>query len=247
VGLAAPLLLACAGNEAPRAERYVLAGSAAQDLLVLPLNLTVTMPEELDAHSAVVWEELEIYLRDHGKQLKTAAFRDAHRLWLAGIQELRAGASASKAGFEDAARLLVGKLAEHAEFDTVIIPSLFVREAPILDRTARWDGVERTVEIEAIDMEAGKAASEVPLEGNAPAASIHAVVLDARGNKIQEAQGGLDLIVRVRALRDPNAGGGALTFRFAPRSEVFADRKHVREGIALALSPFVPVLLPQQE
>jgi hypothetical protein len=225
----------------------VLAGSAAQNLLILPFNVTVAMPKELDAHSAFVWAELENYLKVQGKQLKTVAFGDARRLWLASIQEVRAGQSPVKPGFDDAARVLVRKLARHAEFDTVIIPTLFVREAPILEKTASWDGVERSVEIEAIDIEARKAAEDIPLEGAAPAASIHAVVLDAEGNKLQEAQGGLELLVRVRALSDANAPGAPPTFRFADRSPVFADRAHLREGIARALSPFLPPLFEQRD
>jgi len=246
-GLALALLLACSGAKAPSGERFVLVGSAAQNLLILPFNVTVPMPERLEVESSVVWDEIEAYLRGQGKQLKTVAFRDAHRLWLASIQEVRAGDGSTKVGFDDAARVLVRKLARHAEFDTVIIPTLFVREAPILEKTASWDGVERAVEIEAIDIEARKVAEDIPLEGAAPAASLHAVVLDADGNKLQETQGGLELLVRVRALRDASAPGAEPTFRFADRSPIFADGAHLREGIARALSPFLPPLPDQPD
>ena len=246
-GLALVLLVGCASTEPPAKKPFVLAGSAAENLLILPFNVTVPMPGKLDADSSVVWDELEAYFQIQGKQLKTVAFRDARRLWIASIQEVRAGKSSATAGFDDAARVLVQKLARHAEFDTVIIPSLFIREAPILQKTASWDGVERTVEIEAIDGETEKAARDVPLEGIAPAASIHAVVLDAGGVKLQEAQGGLELLVRVRALSEASTPGGAPTFRFAERSPVFADRAHLREGIARALSPFLPPLLEQSD
>jgi hypothetical protein len=243
-GLVLPLLLACAGAPAPR-EPTVLEGSAARDLLILPLNVTVAMPKQLDAESSVVWEELEIYLQDQGKQLKTAAFGDARRLWVDSIREVRSGEKGAKAGFDDAARVLVGKLARYAEFDTVIVPSLFVRQAPILEKSARWDGVERDVEVEAVDLAIREAVEDVPLEGAAPAASLHAVVLDARGNKLQEGQGGLELLVRVRAVR-AEEGSDTPTFQFVERRPVFTSRAHVREGIARALSPFLPPLLPDE-
>jgi hypothetical protein len=215
-------LLGCAS--APRKERSVLAGSAAQDLLILPLNVTAIMPPELEALSSFVWTELEIYLRAHGKRLKTASFRDARRLWLSSIRQVRAGEKGARAGFDDAARALVLELAKHAEFDTVIVPSLFIRKARISGNSATWDGVERSLEFEESRRDARSILANTPLVGAAPAASLHAVVLDAKGNKIQEAKGGLELLV------------------LATRTDLFANREHVREGVAEALAPFLPPL-----
>jgi len=243
-GLVLPLLAACAGPPA-RNQPRVLVGSAAQNLLILPLNVTVAMPKQLDAESSVAWGELETYLQDQGKQLKTAAFGDARRLWVASIREVRAGEKGAKAGFDDAARVMVGKLARYAEFDSVIIPSLFVREAPILEKSARWDGVERDVEIEAVDLSIREAVGSIPLEGAAPAASLHVVVLDADGNKLHEAQGGLELLVRVRAVH-AEEGQDTPTFQFVERRPIFPNAAHLREGVARALSPFLPLLLGEE-
>jgi hypothetical protein len=220
----------------------VLAGSAAQNLLILPLNVTAIMPPDLEAMSSFVWKELEIYLRAHGKQLKTAAFRDARRLWLGSLRQARAGEKGARAGFDDAARELVLELAKHAEFDTLIVPSLFIRKAPISGTSASWDGVRRPLEFEKDSREVRRILANTPLVGVAPAASLHAVVLDAKGNELQEALGGLELLVRVRVLRRLDSPTSQPTFEFVTRTDLFASREHVREGIAKALAPFLPPL-----
>jgi hypothetical protein len=227
--------LACAS--APPVERSVLEGSPARDVLLLPFNVAVVMPQELEVLSATVWEELETYLRAEDRRLRTVSFQDARRVWLRSIGQVRAGGAGPRVAYDDVSRALVLELARHAEFDTVIAPSLFVREARITGRTAAWDGVERPVEIEAAGVAARRFLAETPLEGVAPAASLHAVVLDAEGNKLQEGLGGLELLVRVRVEAD-RRGGAQL--RFETRGDLVADREHLRDGIARALSPFLP-------
>ncbi len=241
-GLAAAVLLGCASTPS-EPTRSVLVGNPAQTLLVLPLNVTLVMPPELEAVAPVVWGELESYLRAHGKKLKTIAFSDARILWLASIRAARRGEKGARAGFDEAAELLVRKLAEHAEFDIVIAPSLFVREATISGRSAAWDGVEREVEFEAFSREARRVAAEAPVEGAAPAASLHVAVLDAEGGLLQEAQGGLELLVRVSVRT--RAAGSDPSFDYAPRSDLFTNRENLREGIAQALAPFLAPLPPE--
>lgn len=230
--------LGCAKH--PPSETTVLAGNWAQTLLILPLNVPAVMPPELEAAGPVVWEELEIYLRAQGKELKTLAFPTARQLWLGSIRRARAGEGGAKAGFDDAARVLVLELARHAEFEAVIVPSLFVRSAPISGESARWDGVERAVEFEFQGPRAGAAADPPVVEGVAPAGSLHAVVLDAQGNKVQEELRGLDLLVRVR-VSGPDASGQQ-SFEYAPPPDPLPERAHVRDAIAQVLEPFLPRL-----
>ncbi len=232
--------LGCASS--PPSERTVLAGNWAQTLLILPLNVPAVMPRELEPARPLVWQELEIYLRAQGKELKTVAFPVARQLWLDAIRRVRAAGKGAKVGFDAAAQALVLELARHADFDGVIVPSLFVREARIEGQSARWDGVERPVEFEIHRRAAAEAAAPPPVEGLAPAASLHAVVLDAEGNKLQEALRGLDLLVGVR-VREPSSGAEQ-SFEFATRPDPLSNRAHVRDGIAEALAPFLPRLAP---
>jgi hypothetical protein len=227
--------MGCASSPAEPAEPEVLFGSVGQNLLILPFNLAVPMPPKLAATSPVVWQEVERYLRDHGKELKAVSEKDGRDFWAKSVAQVRSRQDGGTSGFDDAIRVLVQKLSAHAEFDTVIAASLFIREAPVYQKAAYWDGVD------AIGDEARELAEDTPLEGAAPVSSIHIVVLDAMGNKIQEAQGGLDLLVRVRV----TTAAGKPEFEFVRRSDVFADRGNIREGVSVALAPFLPRLTPE--
>jgi hypothetical protein len=238
--LALAQALGCA-KDLPR-ETTVLAGNWARTIVILPLNVAAVMPPELETASAVVWEELERYLRAQGKELKTVAFPAARQLWLNAIHGARTGEKGGKAGFDDAARLLVLELARHADFEAVIVPSLFVRAAPISGRSARWDGVERPLDFERRGPGAWGAEAPPEVEGVAPAASLHAVVFDAQGSKLQEELRGLDLLVRVRVTETKE--GAPPGFDYEPRLDPFTDRARVRDAIAEALAPFLPRLSP---
>lgn len=241
--LAATSLLGCTSPPA-KPSRSVLAGNPAHTLLILPLNLTIEMPAELQGMSPVVWKQLELYLRAHGKKLKTVAQPVARRLWIESISQARAGKSSAKVDFDDAARLLVLELARHADFDMVIVPSLFVQQARLLGRVARWDGAKRQVEFEAYGREARKLAANPSVEGTAPAASLHVVVLDNGGEVLQQAQGGLELLVRVVIRANDDLPEAPPKYAYATRTDLFADPQPLREGIARALSPFLPPLPP---
>jgi hypothetical protein len=234
--------LACA-SWAP-SQRTVLAGNWARTLVLLPLNVPAVMPTELEAAGPRVSAELENYLLAQGKELKTVAFPTARQLWMGAIRSVRAaeGAGAGdrggRAGFDDAARAFVLELARHAEFDGVVIPSLFVRHASIEGQSARWDGVERPVEFELAGGTADAAPPEV--EGVALAASLHAAVFDAQGNKLQEGLRGLDLLMRVRVSEPTWSPDGPRSFEYETYADPLARPEHVRAGIADALAPFLP-------
>lgn len=249
--LALASLLGCASE--PRGEKSVLVGGEHNVLLILPLNVAAVMPTELEPFSPIVWEELELYLRAQGKQLKTVSRQAARNLWVKSVQQARAGEQGARAGFDEAASALALELRNHAEFDAMIAPSLFVRKALISERSARWDGITRDLEFEGGGLEAWRLDAarregidtepeglDMRLEGVAPAASLHVAVFDAQGEKLHEALGGLELLVRVRVVGNSSAGGPS--FRFTTRTSLFENRKYVQEGIAAAFDPFLPPL-----
>jgi hypothetical protein len=239
-GLAAAFVLALGGQfacaKAPKRGRSVLLGAENRVLLILPLNVATVMPRELAYVSPIIWSELETYLRVDDRKLKTISAQSAHSLWLESIKQVRAGPQGARAGFDDAARVLAIELRKQTEFDAMIAPSLYVREAPIANRSASWDGVEREIDFETRGLEARSFVS-IPLEGSAPAASLHVAVFDANGDKILDAKGGLELVARVRVSKD--ATTGQPTFTFEARDDLFQDRAQLREGIALAFSPLL--------
>ncbi len=243
--LALGCLLACASDPTTEPERSVLMGNENRVFMVLPLNVAAAMPEDLSPLSPIIWKQLELYLRAQGKELKTISREAARTLWIRSIRNARA--TDRKAGYDDAARSLAQELAKHTPFDAMIAPSLFLREARIKDRTARWDGVVRELEFDTEGFEARTLAASTPLEGVAPAASLHVAVFDASGAKLHEAQGGLDVLIRVevqtkaRGELEADAAPEA-NFQFVTRSDVFSDVGHLREGFDAAFVSFLPPL-----
>jgi hypothetical protein len=235
--LALALLLGCASE--PRRDRVVLLGSPEQVYLILPLNLAAPIPSELEPYRGVIWQELERYLRAHDKQLKTVDSEVARKLWVKSVQQVRVGERGARAGFEDAARALAVELRKHAEFGVMVAPSVFIREAPISERSAHWDGVERELGLEQRSSQDPRVAA-MPFEGVAPAASLHVAVFDPTGDEIHEGKGGLELLVDVRLTGEDAAGQPE--FEFTPRSTLFENREHVREGITVAFAPLLEPL-----
>jgi hypothetical protein len=238
------VLAACAGDDTDKVKTSVLAGSAVQNVLILPLNVTSGMPPELEEAAAPVWDELEVYLRAHGMRLRTINYATVRQYWLGSIKQVRSVPGATEASYEAAAKVMIDKLGRHAEFDTVLAPTIYIAQATIEGKVARWDGVERPVTMEARSLAAKAVAEGIPLEGLAPGASIHIVVFDGEGDKIQDGRGGLELTVDVKVKQNPYSPSIDPVFRFGPREHAFEDPANLREGIALALSPFLPPLLP---
>jgi hypothetical protein len=231
--------LVCSGctGAAPNATTVLAASPGHQTLVLLPLNVATPLPAELGDSSAVVWSALRDYVRGQGATLKTLPLPVARQLWLASIRAAQT-AKGKQSGFDDAAVYFVRRLAENADFDAVIMPSLFVQRAHLEGVKAEWDGVERELEFE-MARRSVSLPENLAVEGAAPAASLHAIVLDAAGAKLQEQQAGLALLVRIRV---GSAQGSAedARFSFIPIDQPFADRAQLTAGIARALAPFLP-------
>ncbi len=209
-------------------------------IVILPLNVATPMPAELKSASQEVWSALEVYLRAHGAALKTVAYPTARGLWLASIRDAQADPKRKEPGFDDAARLFVGKLKESADFDALIVPSLYMQRAILSGTTATWDGSERTLAFETRRGE-GPVPSDAAIEGAVPAVSLHAAVFNAEGAKLHEGRAGLALLVRAR-ISHPSAPNEAPGFSFIALRDPFEDRTSLIQGTAKALAPFVPVL-----
>jgi hypothetical protein len=233
--------LGCASG--PHHETTVLA-KMPERVVILPLNVATPMPAELKSESSAAWSALEVYLRAHGAALKTVAYPAARGLWLASIRDARADPKKKDPGFDDAARLFVGKLEQQSDFDALIIPSLYVQRATLSGTKATWDGTERTLEIEAPRGD-GPVQSDAPIEGAVPAVSLHVLVFDRNGSKLHEGRAGLALLVRAK-ISHPSAPNEAPEFSFAPLRDPFADRASLMQGTATALAPQIPLLPARQ-
>ena len=207
-------------------------------IVVLPLNVTSAIPAELRDGAPAVWSELERYLREQGSHLQTVSLPAARGLWALSVRDAQIEQQKTQRRLDHAVgKQFVAKLRESAEFDAVIFPSLFVQRAAISGTHATWDGVEREVEFEE-GRGAAQLPEDAPIEGVAPAASLHVVVFDAEGTQTHEKQAGLTLLVRARITRADAPSGPS--FSFVPRREPFGDAPALRDGIARALDPFLP-------
>jgi hypothetical protein len=205
---------------------------------MLPLNVAVPRPKELEGPSLAVWEELEKYLQAHGKQLKTVSYRDSRRLWLMSVERVRRSEKNDSADLAAATSLLAVELRRHTEFDAVIAPSLFVQQAAIRGTRAAWDGVTRPIEIRRENRTIRRSTPRA--SRTARSASLHVAVFDASGRQIHEGQGGLDLLDRLQLDEGFSEHLATSMYRYlVARPEFFDDPALLREGVAKALDPFV--------
>jgi hypothetical protein len=238
------LVLAALGCAKPPPHETTVLAKLPDRIVILPLNVTAPLPAELKNQSPEVWSALEVYLRAHGAGLKTLAYPAALGLWRASVRDVLADPKHKKeTSFEDAAKLFVGKLKQHTEFDALIVPTLYVGRANLAGGKAAWDGSEQTLEFETRRGEAMEVPGDAPIEGVAPAASLHTVVFDGSGAKLHEGRAGLGLLVRARVSQ--SAPNDPPSYSFVPRHEPF-DRVVVLRGTAKALAPYVPLLPPGQ-
>lgn len=241
--------LACASSsrvEGVAASDVAAAGSVARVLLVLPLNVTMAMPKDLEGPSLAVWAEIENYLRAHGKQLKTVSYQDARRLWLVSVGRVRRSEQHDAADFATAAKLLTLELRRHTEFDALVVPSVFIQQASIAGTRAVWDGVSRPIEIRRNHRKIRR--NRLHASRTARSASLHVAVFDASGRMVHEGQGGLDLLVRAQF--DEGLSEDMATSKFwyfEGRPEFFDDPALLHEGVAKAFDPFLSPELRDRE
>ena len=220
------LAVACASSPEP-GERTVLVRSASESVVLLPLNLAARMPEELEPWSPRLWEALIDYLRQRAPAVKTVAPTEARQLWLESVRKARETEHPARSAFDEAARLLVERIGEHAEFGAVVLPTLFIQTAEISEGAAHWDDTSAAL--------FGDSELEFQYEGQLPAASLHVVIFDANGDPIQQTQTGIELLVQVvnrEATREQPT--------MVPRRELFSDPAVLRERVSRALGPFLP-------
>lgn len=228
-------LAACATtpDPAPLAD----ASARADRVVVAPLNLAIRAPAELEGDGDPVWQELLRHFQDRDRQVAVISPITAERMWLeVMLDEEEPGL---EIGFEAATARFARALAEHRDFDILVMPSLVLRKARVNGQSAYWDGARRAMPMESPAWDAGL--SEVlnngatgwvnGVRGDVAAASLHVQVLGPDGVVVHEGIGGLDVVQRAEIARPwtPNR------WKFVERPQPFADSGSVREGVESAL------------
>ena len=128
----------------------------------------------------------------------------------------------------------VNTLKEQTDIKAVVFTDLIERQIAFghhINRSAKWDGVTRKPKIKG----AGTGISQgFDWSQTVPAASLSVTVYHVDGQRLFQSIGGLEVTRQL----DPNKGGNG---RFIRRNKLFTSQSNVRQGVNLALHPFVPM------
>jgi hypothetical protein len=232
--------LACAAPGVPGPETATSAHPLGRVVLA-PLNLGLRTPPELSGSGSRVWTELLRYLRAQDRSLSVLDAEDAEALWRDSVARLES--SEAPVDPRAAASRFARLLAEHADFDVVVMPSLVVRRARVGGRQAFWDGTRRPLPVRhplpiASDLDAGiQGVTLNGYEGSVAAASLYVAIVGSDGEPLYEGLAGLDVIqelTRGARTRDP------AEWILAPRGDAFADASGLRQGVERAFARRLP-------
>jgi hypothetical protein len=227
-------LSACATSREPSAE--VGANAPGSRIVVAPLNLAIRPPAEITGKGEPVWRELLRYLQALDRHVAVLRPSSAERLWLEATLDL--DVSDRGRALRAACSHFAKALAEHRDYDVLVVPSLVLRPGQLHGRYAIWDGVKRVVpnganviptNLSDVIHPAGTVTG-LGLSGKIAAVSFHVSVLRPDGTHVYEGLGGLDLIQEAHR-DDPWEG----RWTFDTRAEPFGEPEHLREGIERAL------------
>lgn len=234
VAAAAVALLApgCAGDGILSGGRGGARG--VRDVALFPANIVVAPPQGLETATPYVDEEIGKYLDSHGKRVQVLTREEAFTEWLASAQALKDEVGESQMSFDGAAATLARRLHAKQRFDALVLPWIAVRPAKVRGRTVTWDGVTRTLRI--LNPQGRSLQVLRDLEARAAAPSLQVAVFSPDGRKLFEGVGGLDLVHLLVLEGEPTR----IEAEPLSRSEIFADRTSVQEGIAVAFDPFLP-------
>lgn len=239
--LAAALLLAACVT--PKLHPYELdeahiGAPGVETVALLPLNVLAALPPELDDSTRRVTSVIREHLS--ACDVKVVRFRlsEARRLW----NEVADGEE--EVDDERVARY-VKRLHATRVFDVLIVPSLVYRDARIRDVTREvvWDGVKRQLELSGYVHKHGSIHVMTEVRGKTPAVSLHVAVYETTGAKIFDSFGGLDLVHEVdfgaprRQDLDHRIPLPQVEFRL--KEERLRDRTALREGVAMAFTPYL--------
>lgn len=244
--VAAVLTVSCAaGCITPPSHPYAIApgyeGAAeTESFLLLPLNVVVDLPDELQRPAPHVSELMTEHLEACGKQVSSIGLYAAREFWRAATRDVEKSDDAER-NFAAAAPIFAKRLREQERFDALVIASLVYREARIVEgsRAVIWDGVKRELEIANEPHMHGSIYLMGTPSGAMPAVSLHVLVFDGEGRPLFESYGGLDLVHKFD-LTGPVADKRPFAMPF--KSHRLANDAFLREGIGLAFEPFLPLL-----
>jgi hypothetical protein len=231
------LVLGCMSARGSRYAYFLMPGMEGspqpQRWLVTPMSGLAALPDFLLAPAGRLEEELRAYLESSGHSVQP--IRQSRLL------ESRRSLTSSPATGEDPVpdellAALTRSLAQSTSFDVAAYPELLVHPVSVLQgRTGVWNGVRRdTRVVRGEDAPEGMFA----VSGQQPGLSLRVRIFGSDGSKHFESYGGLEFLqeARVQGWR----------FYMEIRPDLLSDRAILREGVQLALTPYVPEPAPTE-
>ena len=240
-GLLAAAALACTAS----APHYLAPGHegapGVRRVLLCPANLSLGLHPEIARGVEPVETEVVAYLEARGLEVDRLDRGEARRRWQEAAAEAR---QASKAP----GPLFTRALAAEREFHVLLIPSLLLRQVRVSDSGGTWDGVRRSMKMVNVPSRGhGDSADTFTkgvafggIEADVMAASLHVIAYSTDGQRVFEARGGLDFVQEID-LADVHGG----RWQLRTKEWILRDPEAVREGVEVALSPYLPARAPR--
>lgn len=214
----------------------LLAVSPIKRVVIADVNLGIPSRNYLRPSEGVVDGMLSGYLRENGYQIEsnrkfTQAWKIASRV--NGDPYDPTTGKVNQKAFALNMIAVAKELAETSKVDAIIFTDLVERDVQFsggLSHLARWDGVARKPTLRGPG--AGVSA-DFDWSKSATAASLWVSIYNIDLKRVFTSIGGLDTTQSI----DTKSS----TARFTQRRNILENRSHLREGIELAMHPFIPM------
>ena len=250
---ATAILLLSAGCRSPQPRVVDLdrGGAGTLRVVVAPLNLPIQLAPDLEDAVDPVTQELIRYLQAHDGRVSVIFGPDAWNLWRDSAEALQKGRE-EPPDLAAVASVFSRALSKESDFDLLVLPSLVYRDARVTGRVAQWDGVRRRIRFrirsaaprgsapsiaDPVDSSNLSVAEPVAPDyrGQITGLSLHALVFTPEGRGVFQGFGGLDLVHDTVQKREGSGDDSFLRLH----AKLLDNPEHVREGIALALDPYL--------
>jgi len=235
------LTLACAAPKSSTPPEAMTGVPAANRIVVAPLNLALRVPTGVDLDTELLRAELARHFQQMDRTVQEIEPVSATRIWDESLAELtKSGAKPDLAATSQ--RFALG-LAEHAEYDLLVMPSLLLRSGRVRGGGVYWDGVRQRLPVKStlpfgpIDAvePMGVRASQWGFRGRVAVVSLYVEVLTPDGRSVYQGIGGLDILQA--ATRDRDGSG---SWELVDRTDALADRADLSRGITVAFERRLP-------
>jgi hypothetical protein len=232
--IAAGLLSACLAGCVTHPD--ALPGPKPRAVLIAPTSVDQRLPEPLRAGVPLLQQMISQMLWAQDLRVDAPTLPEFAALW-----EEAERAAAVAGGLADGGaaprrdvavrELLDGLRARGERFDALLVPYLTVRPGVVTGQSVSWDGVTRRLPLEYRHRDVRFLVVRRRVE--APCTSLGVVAYDARGERLFERIGGLEVAKRMWVSDDGHRR------RWEDREDLFQDQRALQSGVEVALEPLL--------